>query len=85
MFWRKKRPLSDFAQEIQSHLAHEADQIQEHGNARTEADAAARRAFGNVGLVEEHFYRQGRLAAPVFRGAHAPSRAVVGASPTTFF
>src|SRR2546422_1185899 len=60
MFWRKKRPLSDFAQEIQSHLAHEADQIQEHGNARTEADAAARRAFGNVGLVEEHFYRQGR-------------------------
>jgi len=60
MFWRKKRPLSDFAEEIQSHLAHEADQIQEHGNARTEAAAAARRAFGNVGLVEEHFYRQGR-------------------------
>jgi predicted permease len=52
-FWkRRKRPLSDFAEEIESHLAHEADEG--HG------EDAARRAFGNVGLVKESFYEGGR-------------------------
>ena len=27
MFWRKKRPLSDFQAEIESHLAHEAEEL----------------------------------------------------------
>ena len=31
MFWRKKRPWSDFAEEVESHLAHEADQLQDTG------------------------------------------------------
>lgn len=60
MFWRKKRPQSDFSEELQSHLAHEADQLQENGEVRADAEAAARRAFGNVTLVEEEFYRNSR-------------------------
>jgi hypothetical protein len=51
VFWRKKRPLDDFAAEIRSHLEHEADQVQESGQTREDAEAAARRAFGNVTLV----------------------------------
>ena len=60
MFWRKKRPLDDFAEEIRSHLEHEADQVQESGQTREDAEAAARRAFGNVTLAQEEFYRRGR-------------------------
>jgi predicted permease len=61
MFWRRKRSSNDFAEEIQSHLAHEADELQESSEARTDAEAAAHRAFGNVTLAQEAFYRRGRL------------------------
>jgi predicted permease len=60
MFWRRKRPLSDFTEEIQSHLAHEADQHQETGAARIDAETAARRDFGNATSVQEAFYQRGR-------------------------
>ncbi len=60
MFWRRKRSLMDLAAEIESHVAHEADQVQERGRAREDAEAAARRAFGNVTAVEEAFYQNGR-------------------------
>jgi predicted permease len=60
MFWRRKRPLSDFADEIQSHLAHEADQVQETGTSRANAEAAAQHAFGNTTLTKEKFYQYGR-------------------------
>jgi predicted permease len=60
MFWRRKRPWRDVADEIRSHVALEAEQLRESGAARTDAEGAARRAFGNVTLVEEAFYRSGR-------------------------
>lgn len=61
MFWsrRKKRPLSDLAEEIESHLALEADQLRDSGH-QGDAVSAARRAFGNVTSVEEAFYERGR-------------------------
>ncbi len=60
MFWRRKRTQDDFAEEIQSHLAMEAEQNRESGGAGTDAEAAARRAFGNVTSVQEGLYEHGR-------------------------
>src|SRR5260370_17743466 len=60
MFWRRRRSSQDFAAEIQSHMAHEADQIQEGGKARVDAEAAARRAFGNATSFQEAFSQYGR-------------------------
>src|ERR1039457_2840641 len=61
MFWRKKRPWSDFAEEVQSHLAHEADQLQEAGVAPVNAGTTARRAFGNATSIQEEVYRRSRF------------------------
>ncbi len=58
MFWRKKRPLSDFDEEIRSHLEHEADELQQQGTA--DSEGASRRAFGNVTGVKEAYYERGR-------------------------
>src|SRR5262249_15878109 len=60
MFWRRKRPLRDFEEEIQSHLAHEADCLEESGEARADADAAARRVYGNATSFKEAYYERGR-------------------------
>src|SRR5580693_4028254 len=60
MFWRKKRPSMDFADEIHSHLEHEADDLQQSDEKRADAETAARRAFGNVTLVQEASYQRGR-------------------------
>ena len=43
MLWRRKRPLDDFAEEIQSHIAIEADQLRDRGKAGADAEATARR------------------------------------------
>jgi hypothetical protein len=59
MFWRKKRSLDDFNEEIASHLAHEADQIRDTGSS-ADPENAARRVFGNVTAVQEARYTQGR-------------------------
>jgi predicted permease len=59
MFWRRRRPLSDFEAEIESHLAHEADQLRE-SNASPDPEADARRSFGNPTTVKEAFYEHGR-------------------------
>src|SRR5580658_6413047 len=61
MFWRKKRPWSDFAEEVQSHLAHEADQLQETGVVPASAGSGARRAFGNPTSIQEEVYKRSRL------------------------
>src|ERR1035441_2947007 len=61
MFWRKKRPWSDFAEEVQSHLEHEADQLQETGVAPANAGTTARRAFGNATSIQEEVYRRNRF------------------------
>jgi predicted permease len=60
MFWRRKRPLDDFAEEIQSHITLEADQLRENGEAGADSAARARRAFGNVTSFQEAFYERGR-------------------------
>lgn len=61
MFWRKKRPWSDFAEEVQSHLAHEADQLEETGVAPANAGPGARRAFGNPISIQEEVYQRSRF------------------------
>ena len=59
MFWRKRKP-SDFAREVEAHLALETEQWKEQGLSEEEARRAARRAFGNVTRVQERFYESGR-------------------------
>jgi predicted permease len=59
MFWRKRRPLSDFEEEIQSHLAHEADELNS-SNSVTDPETQARRSFGNPTALKEAFYEHGR-------------------------
>ena len=57
---RRKRNQADFQQEIQAHMQFEADQLQADGMTRAEAEAAARRAFGNRTRAEERFYESRR-------------------------
>jgi predicted permease len=52
--WRR-RSGSDFNAEIESHLQLEADRLRQTGLSDEEARAAARRAFGNVTMVQERF------------------------------
>ena len=49
-----------FPAEIEAHLQHEIDRLQERGLGDEEAREAAQRAFGNVLLVQESLYEQGR-------------------------
>lgn len=63
MFWRKKRPLIDFAEEIRSHLGHVTDELVEGGKSRDDAAAAARRTFGNATSAQESFYQYRRWRA----------------------
>jgi putative ABC transport system permease protein len=53
--WREQRERqeAELAAEIRDHLELEAAEQRESGVPPQEADAAARRAFGNVGLVEQ--------------------------------
>jgi predicted permease len=55
MLWRRRKQ-SDFSQEIESHLALEIDRLRDQGLSQQEAEAAARREFGNVTVVRERFY-----------------------------
>src|SRR5215469_4360812 len=55
MLWRKRRE-KDFADEIDAHLALESDRLRQEGLSQQEAEAAARREFGNVTRTRERFY-----------------------------
>lgn len=57
---RNKRDQSDFRAEIDAHLQLEADRLEAEGMARPEAEAAARRAFGNRTGAEERFFESKR-------------------------
>jgi predicted permease len=59
MFWRKRRSPEDFREEIESHLALEADQLRDTARS-AHPEAAARREFGNVTAVQEAHYEHGR-------------------------
>lgn len=52
----KRRKQSDFAAEIESHIAIEAERLRHEGWSAAQAQAAARREFGNVLRTEERFY-----------------------------
>ena len=55
------RPDADFADEVRAHIDLETDRLVAEGMAPDEARAAAHRAFGNVGRVQERFYDARRL------------------------
>src|SRR6266581_1317902 len=59
MFRRKRKP-SDFSAEIEAHIQHKSERLQEQGLSEEDARAAARRAFGNIMQAEERFYESGR-------------------------
>jgi hypothetical protein len=57
---RRKRKQQDFQAEVEAHLQLEADELRSDGLAPADAQAAARRAFGNRTAAEERFYESGR-------------------------
>jgi predicted permease len=58
--WRRRK-RQDFADEIQSHLELEADDLIRDGVSPDEAPAAARRRFGSITAVQERHYEAGRF------------------------
>jgi putative ABC transport system permease protein len=56
----RRRSDTDFAAEIESHLAFEIERLQDEGLGADEARAAAHRTFGNVTLRQEQCYERGR-------------------------
>jgi putative ABC transport system permease protein len=52
-FWRRKRQDADIDEELRIHLEMAARERVERGDTAKEAERAARREFGNVGLVKE--------------------------------
>ena len=55
-----RRSSDDFNEEVRSHLAHEADQLEAEGLSAADASAVARRRFGNATQVKEDYYFSGR-------------------------
>src|ERR1700759_95709 len=58
--FRRRRNSSDFRNEIESHIELERDRLIQQGLSPEDAQAAARRAFGNMLQTEERFYESGR-------------------------
>src|SRR5688572_10833472 len=58
--FRMRRPPDDFKEELDAHLALEADALTDEGIDRTRALRAARRALGNRTNIEEHYYERRR-------------------------
>jgi putative ABC transport system permease protein len=58
--FRRRRPVDDFAAEIESHLQFEIDRLRADGLSPDEAKTAARRAFGNVTFFTERFHESHR-------------------------
>jgi predicted permease len=52
-FWRRKRREAELDEELRSHLEMAARERAEQGEGVKDAERAARREFGNVGLVKE--------------------------------
>ncbi|MGH9742898.1 MAG: ABC transporter permease, partial [Candidatus Acidiferrum sp.] len=57
---RRRRKASDFNAEIEAHIQLETERLQEQGLSEEQAQAVARRTFGNVMQTEERFYESGR-------------------------
>lgn len=58
--FRRRRSQDDFSAEVRAHIALETERLRREGLSPTDAELAARRAFGNVTRAEEHFYESGR-------------------------
>lgn len=58
--FKRRRNAEDFAEEIRSHLALEADDLHAEGLSEEEARRRARVEFGNVGGAQEQFYLKSR-------------------------
>jgi len=58
--WSRRRADSDFQAEIEAHIRLEADRLIGEGMSPAEAQAAARRAFGNVAIARERLYESQR-------------------------
>src|SRR5438093_12756863 len=52
-FWRRRRREADLEEEVRSHLEMAARESVERGETAKKAEQAARREFGNVGLIKE--------------------------------
>ena len=52
--FRRKQMRDDLSEEIRQHLTERTEELVEAGMARDEAEAAARREFGDVTQVEEY-------------------------------
>ena len=60
--WRwQRRSERDFAEEIAANIAIHAEQLVAEGMSPEDANAAARRAFGNVTRAQERFYESRRV------------------------
>ena len=59
MLWRRRKQ-HDFNAEIEAHIQIETDRLRESGLSDREAEAAARRTFGNTTTTMERFYESGR-------------------------
>ncbi|HUB50758.1 MAG TPA: ABC transporter permease [Terracidiphilus sp.] len=60
MLRKKKRSANDFVEEIQAHLALEADELESQGLSQSEARRKARAQFGSVAAAKERFNLRGR-------------------------
>jgi putative ABC transport system permease protein len=56
----RRRTENDFSAEIRAHIALEAERLRAEGLSQADAEAAARRAFGNPTAAEERFYESSR-------------------------
>ena len=56
-----RRSADDFVEEIRSHLALEADELEASGVAKEEAERRARASFGSVAAARERFNLRGRI------------------------
>jgi predicted permease len=56
----RKRKLGDFTSEIEAHIQLEIERLREQGLSEGQAQATARRAFGNRMHAEERFYESSR-------------------------
>jgi predicted permease len=54
IFWRRRDLYRDLAEEMREHLEEKTEQFVREGMSRGDAEHAARRAFGNATVIEEH-------------------------------
>src|SRR5258708_13125131 len=58
--FRRRRKASDFSAEIEAHIQLEIERLRELGLSEQDAEAAARRAFGNPTIAAERYYEKSR-------------------------